>query len=118
MRSMRSSPHRLELVEQALGVAHGVDVPGHELLPPVSALGHQAGPFEHRHVLLHGREAHRVPPRQRRHRVLAAQARDDDVATGGVAQRVEHEVRVRGGVRRIYNHMVVGYAPGHRWARG
>src|ERR1700736_5164709 len=60
-------------------------------------------------MFLHGREAHRVSPGQRGHGLLVDQDRADDVASGGVGQRVEDPVDPPPG-RLSYNHMFVGYA--------
>ena len=43
---------------------------------PVAFLRDQAGPLEHRDVLLHGREAHRVVPGQLRHALAPARGRE------------------------------------------
>ena len=68
-------------------------------------LDDQPGGLEDRHVLLDGREAHREPPREVRHRVVGAERQRDDLAPRRVGQGVEHPVDVCGG--QIYNHIVV-----------
>ena len=55
-----AAPQRLVLVEQAARQAQPVDVGPDDLAAAGALLGDQAGPLEHRDVLLHGREAHRV----------------------------------------------------------
>jgi hypothetical protein len=102
------APGRLELVE---GLPRAVDRAGigaHELLPPATLLGDQAGPFQHGDVLLHRREAHRVSLCEFRNRGLAGGAAAKDVATGRIGQSMEQLVDrlVR---QLIYNHLVVGY---------
>jgi len=69
-------------------------------------LVHEPRPVQHRHVLLHRREAHRVVLRERRHRQFLAHAAAHDVAAGGVGQRVEQVVHDLVG-QLIYNHLVV-----------
>jgi hypothetical protein len=95
------APERLELVEQAVHVAKDTGYPPDPLLTAVPALDDEPRPLEHRHVLLHRREAHRVAAGQLGDRLLLRQHDRDDVATGGVGERVEHVVGA------TYNHMVV-----------
>ena len=71
------------------------------LLTAAPVLDDEPRPLEHRHVLLHGREAHRVAAGQLGDRLLLRQHHRDDVAPGGVGERVEHVVGA------TYNHMVV-----------
>jgi hypothetical protein len=101
MRSIRAPPERLELVEQAVHLAKDTGHPPDPLLATVPALDDEPRPLEHRHVLLHRREAHRVAAGQLGDRLLLRQHDRDDVATGGVGERVEHVVGA------TYNHMVV-----------
>jgi hypothetical protein len=103
------TPADLELVEQAVDVAHGVDAPAHDPLAASLVLGDEVGPFEHGDVLLHRGEAHRVTTSQVGHRVLALQDQSDDVATCRIGERVEQQI---GSIRSygsllIYNHTVV-----------
>ena len=102
------APGRLELVEDPPRPAHGVAVGAHELLPPAALLGDQAGPLQHRDVLLHRGEAHRVDVGESRHRRLAPDAAVQDVAARGVGQCVEQAVHLLVG-QLTYNHSVVGY---------
>src|SRR5690606_21856059 len=101
-------PHRFELVEEVAHPANGVDVGPDELFASLPSLGHEACPFQLRHVLLHRREAHRVFPGQLRHRVLPRHTATEDVASGGVGHRTEPPVAVRLGAA-TYNHWVVRY---------
>ena len=74
----------------------------------MALLGHQAGSLEHGDVLLDGRKAHRVGPREARNRGLAGGAVAKDVATGRVGQGMEQPVdRIL--AELTYNHLVVGY---------
>ena len=70
----------------------GVDVAADELLAAVALLDHEPGALEHGDVLLHGGEAHRVAAGERRHRVLLRHRADDDVAAGGVGERMEDAI--------------------------
>ena len=100
------APGGLELVEHPPRPADRRAVGVDDLLAAAPLLGHQAGPLEHRDVLLHGREAHRVDVGEPRHRGLAADAAVEDVAARRVGERVEQAVHLRVG-ERIYNHPVV-----------
>ena len=107
-------PAPLELREQAVGPAHRVGVAGHALGPPVLALGHEVGPFQHGHVFLHGGERHVVARGELAHRRFRAHDTRQDVAPRGVGQRPEEMIE---GVRRgltIYNHVVVDRTTGRR----
>ena len=55
-------PHRLELIEQLLRSADGVDVAPHELLAAAPPLDHEVGALEDGDVLLHSGEAHVIAP--------------------------------------------------------
>ncbi len=104
------TPVGLELVEQAVDVAYGVDPPAHYSLATSRVLGDEVGPLEDGHVLLHRGKAHRVPASQVGDGVLTLQHQPDDVPAGPIGKRMEQEVcslRVRCS-RPIYNHMVVG----------
>ena len=57
-----AAPQLLVLVEQAAREAEPLDVGPDDLAPPDALLGHEAGPLEHRDVLLDRGEAHRVVP--------------------------------------------------------
>ena len=81
-------------------------LPLHELLAAVALLDHEPRTFEHRDVLLHGGEAHRVAAGERGDVVLAVERAQEDVAPGGVGEGVEHPVGLVGR-QLIYNHMVV-----------
>jgi hypothetical protein len=101
------APGRLELVEGFPRLADGAGVGAHELLPPAAPLGDQASALQHRDVLLHRGEAHLVGVGQSRHRQLVVGGAAQDVAAGGVGQRVEQVVHGPVG-QLIYNHLVVG----------
>ena len=91
-----AAPERLVLVEQAARQAKPLDVGAHDLAPAGALLGDQAGPLEHRDVLLHGREAHRVVPGQLGDALAAVQRAQDDVTPGGIGQGGEDVVGVEG----------------------
>ena len=63
---------------------------------PLPLLGHEAGPLEHRNVLLHGREAHRVVVRQLGNALCLRDGPAEDVATSRVRQRSEDQVGIGG----------------------
>jgi hypothetical protein len=105
------TPAGLELVEQAVDAAHGVDPPPHDPLSASLVLGDEVGPLEDGDVLLHGGETHRVTPSQVGHGVLALQHQPDDVPACRIGERMEQEVcslRFRRSPL-IYNHAVVRY---------
>ena len=102
------APGRLELVEGPPRPAHGVGIGAHELLASAALLGDQAGPLQHRDVLLHRGEAHRVVGGESRHRRLAPDAATEDVAARGIGQGMEQAVHVLVG-QLTYNHPVVDY---------
>jgi hypothetical protein len=78
----------------------------HELLPSTALLGDEAGPLQHRDVLLHRGEAHRVDVGESRHRRLRPDAAVHDVAARGVRERVKEVIHLLVGPS-IYNHSVV-----------
>ena len=78
--------------------AQPLDVGAHDLAAAGALLGDQAGPLEHRDVLLHGREAHRVVAGQLGDALLPADRAQDDVAPGGVGQGGEDLVGIEGGL--------------------
>ncbi len=80
----------------------------HALLPSDPLLADEPRPLEHRHVLLHGREAHPVGAGERRHRTLPLDHPGEDVAPGGVREGVEDQVDLRLRRLRLYNHLVAG----------
>jgi hypothetical protein len=105
------TPDGLELVEQVVDIAHGVDPSSHDPLAATLVLGDEVGPLEHGDVLLHRGEAHRVSPSQVGHGVLAMKRQPDDVAASRIGEGVEQEIgalRLRGSAL-IYNHMVARY---------
>ena len=99
-----AAPDLLVLLEQPGGGPDGVDVAPHEPLATALLLGHQPCSLEHRDVLLHGGERHRVALGEGRHRCRLAQHPRDDVAAGGVGEGTEDPVHV---LLLIYNHQVV-----------
>ena len=100
------APVRLELVECLTRPADGIGVGADALFPSAALLGDQAGPLQHRDVLLDRGEAHGVYLGQPRHCQLVFKAAAEDVAAGGVGERVEHAVGSLVG-EHIYNHLVV-----------
>jgi len=101
------APSRLELVKGLPGPADRIRIGAHELLPSAAVLGDQAGPLQHRDVLLHGGEAHRICLGQPRHRRVALGGAAEDVTPGSVRQGVKYIVDCLVG-HTIYNHLVVG----------
>ena len=103
------APDGLELVKQAVDVAHGADPSPHESLAASLVFADEVCPFQDGDVLLHGGEAHWVAPGEVRHGMLTAQNQADDVSTGGIRQRVKEKISpIR--LRRLqlnYNHKVV-----------
>jgi hypothetical protein len=83
--------------------ADGGDVAADELLPTLTPLGHERSVLEHRDVLLHGGEAHRVLAGETRNGVLVLQGAHHDVSPGRVGQRAEDPVDLFVG-QLIYNH--------------
>jgi hypothetical protein len=71
-----------------------------------SALDDEFGRFEHRDVLLHGRERHRVLPRELRDRLLLGEGAPKNVTPGLLRQCVENAIEVRIVESGIYNHLV------------
>jgi hypothetical protein len=95
-----------ELVERLPGPADGIGIGSHELLPSAALLTDEADPLQHGDVLLHRGEAHRVGVGQLRHRKVAPDRAAQDVATGGIGQRVKQMVYSLVG-QLTYNHLVV-----------
>ena len=98
-------PHRLELIEQLLRSADGVDVAPHELLASAAPLDDELGALEDGDVFLHSSEAHVIAPSERRHRSIVEHRSPHDVASRSVSQGLEQPVDFLVG-QRIYNHMV------------
>ena len=82
------------------------DIAAHALLPAVAGLGDEPRALERSDVLVHRGEADRIPAGQVGDRVLVAQNHGEDVAAGGVGQRVKQRVGPLGLVR-TYNHSVI-----------
>jgi hypothetical protein len=101
------APDQFESIEEPLRGADRVDTPAYELLAAVTTFGDERGAVEHRHVLLHCGEAHRVLAGEGAHRVVLAHGSSDDVSARGIGERVEEPVG-RLIVEHIYNHLVVG----------
>jgi hypothetical protein len=97
------APGGLELVEGLPGASDHPGIGAHELFPPTALLGDQTGPFQHRDVLLHRCEAHRIGPRESRNRGLAGDAAAKDVAASAVGESMEQLVN-RPARQLIYNH--------------
>ena len=101
------APERLELVEQMMGGPERRDVAAHVLLPAMAGLGDEPRALECAHVLVHRGEADRIAAGQVGDRVRIAQHHREDVAAGGVGQRMEERVGLLTRVR-TYNHWVIG----------
>ena len=86
--------HGTEAWERARREPDRLHVAAHQLFAAVAPLLHEVGALEHGDVFLHGGEAHRVAPGQRRHAVPAAGGEGDDVAPGAVGQGVEDAVDI------------------------
>src|SRR5690554_6437978 len=80
----------------------------HQLLPAPPLLGHQAGAFEHGHMLVHCREAHCVCGGKGGHRLFPAKHPVQDVSAGCVGERLEQAIDVVI-TELICNHLVIGY---------
>ena len=89
-----------------MGLTHRAHLTAHALLPSVPMLAEQASALEHRHMLLHCGEAHRVTTGQVGHGVLVLQDKGNDIPAGGVGERVEDLVSTVA-VHQFYNHKVV-----------
>ncbi len=100
------APGHLELVEGLPRPLDCIGISAHELLPSAAFLCDQACPFQHRDVLLHGREAHRIGRGQPRHGGVTPDGATENVAASGVGQGVEHLADSFLG-HHIYNHLVV-----------
>ena len=98
-------PHRLELIEQLLRSADGLDVAPHVLLASAAPLDDEVGALEDGDVFLHGGEAHVIAPSERRHRGVVEHRSPHDVAARSVSQGMEQPVDILVGPR-TYNHMV------------
>jgi len=68
------APGGLELVERLRCAPHRVGVGAHKLLSALAPLDDHAGSLQHRDVLLHRGEAHRVVVGELGHRRPAAEA--------------------------------------------
>ena len=108
MAATRCRQSSLEPVEQLPRLADADGFGVHALLPSDPLLADEARPLEHRDVLLHGGEAHPVGAGEGRHRPLALDHPGEDVAPGGVRERVEDQVDLRLRRLRLYNHLVAG----------
>jgi hypothetical protein len=86
-------PAFLELCEQSVGSAYGVGIADHALGAAVLPLGHQAGPLEHGHVLLHGGKRHVIPSRQLGDRRLTAHHPRQDVTPRRIGKRPEQVIQ-------------------------
>ena len=96
MRSMRPRHSASYWSSRPPRQAKPIHVGAHDLAAAGALLGDQAGPLEHRDVLLHGREAHGVVPGQLGDAFIAAERAQDDVAPGGVCQGGKDLVGVEG----------------------
>ena len=81
------------------------DVAAHALLPALAGLGDEPRALERPDVLVHRGEADRIAAGQVGDGLRVAQDDGEDVAAGGVGQRVEERVGPLGLVR-TYNHSV------------
>lgn len=97
------TPHIRQLVQQSMGLTQGVRAAANPLLPAPPLLGDQPGLFQDRHMLLHGRETHRKPPREVRDRVLTGQGESHDLAPRRIGQGMKNAI---GSLGRLltYNH--------------
>ena len=99
------TPDRLELVEQLLRPANGVDVAPHELLAATSALDHEVGSLEDSDVLLHRGEAHVVAASERRDGGVVHHRAPHDVAARAIGKRLEQAIDLLI-AQTLYNHTV------------
>jgi hypothetical protein len=91
-------------------VAHGVGTAGDALRTAVLPLCDEARALQYGHVLLHGRERHRIVPSQLAHGRVGVHHAREDVAPRGVSECPEQ--LVHRACRRLltYNHTVVYHA--------
>jgi hypothetical protein len=108
------APDGLELVEQTVDIANGIDPAAHDPLATMLVLGDEIGTLQNGDVLLHGGEAHGIAPCEVGDRVLTMERQPDDVATSRIGERVEQQIFPLRLYRLdlIYNHMVVDYTDG------
>ena len=97
------APERFEIVEQAMGGPQRRDVAAYALLPALAGLGDEPRALERSYVLVHRGEADRIPAGQVGYRVPLPQNHGEDVAAGGVGQRMKERVGPLGLVG-TYNH--------------
>jgi hypothetical protein len=102
-------PELLELGKQSGGALNGFPIATDKLFATASLFADEFRSLEHRDVLLHPREAHRVLPRERRDRLLLTDRSAKNVSTCRVGERLEHPVDRSVTQLTIYNHMVVDY---------
>src|SRR3954451_6356050 len=97
------APERFEIVKQAMGGPQRRDIAAHALLTAVAGLGDEPRALQRSYVLVHRSEADRIAAGPGGYRVRVAQYRGEDVAAGGVGQRMKERVSVLG-LGRTYNH--------------
>ena len=107
-RAGRCEPANLLVgVEQVLGLLDQDWIAPHDAFAALGMLHHQAGSFENRDVLLHGREGHVVGGGQLGDSCLAGQRPPHDVTPGAVSQGPEDPVDLGFAQFFMYNHLVV-----------
>ena len=105
---------RFEPAEQLTRARDPLRVAADDALAALRLLGHQPRAFQHGDVLLHRREGHLVPGRERGdRRLLSGQQTRDDVPPRRIGEGVEDAVDLRIAERITYNHMVVYRAGMH-----
>ena len=100
-------PSFLELGEQTVRAPYGVRVAGHALGAPVLALDHQARPFQHGHVLLHGGKRHVVAGGQLGDGRFRRHHSRQDVTARRIGEGPEQVIEGLARGWSIYNHRVV-----------
>src|SRR5688500_2045134 len=112
-------PQLLELGKQLARSGDAVGIAVDDALASLLTFRHEPRLLQHGDMLLHGREGHVVPGRERRDRsLLPAEQTGDDVAARRVGQGAKEAVELRIGEVSTYNHMVVYYVARSRCARG
>src|SRR3954464_798286 len=102
------APEDLVPIEQVAGQPQPFGFRVHALLPPAPPLADETGLLEHADVLLHGGQAHPVGAGECGDGLLTFDHPGEDVAPGGVRERLEDPVDLLLAQFVCYNHLVAG----------